>query len=142
MAVGSLLKTTTRVNLPFDGSLETNAQTARGGSDTTEVSDFLTIQSLTNFTVMTTAITAAWRALERVAPTTFDSLWVPFGFAVAWGVLSVGISLDGLKKPTGGLDRGKFFTALFIALLNSLMLASAILGIETAIQGDGSTRAP
>jgi hypothetical protein len=52
--MSSLLKTTTSVDSPLDAS---------GGDDSKPpVSDFLTVQSLTNFSAMAGAITAAWNA--------------------------------------------------------------------------------
>lgn len=123
MGVTSLFKTTTTEAAPFDGSTPT--ATAAGA---TSVSDFLTVQSLTNFSAMTGAITAAWHALMRANSTMFSSLWVPYAFAAVFGLVSIVISTEGLKKSSGKFDAGKIITAVFIATINALVLASAVVG--------------
>ena len=60
MAVMNVFRTTTASESPLDGSGGTQAKPA--------VSDFVTVQSFTNFAAMTGAITAAWHALERLWP--------------------------------------------------------------------------
>jgi hypothetical protein len=127
MALTDLFKTTTRVDRPLDGAL----QAAPPAGSTTAVSDFLTVQSLANFAVMTAAISAGWRVLERLDPNTFSSLWVPFGFSIVFGLVSLAISWDGLKNSQGGLNSGKLLAAIFIAFINSLILTSAIIGVES-----------
>jgi hypothetical protein len=122
MKVSSLFKTTTIADSPLDGS---------GGDPTTPaVSDFLTIQSLTNFAAMTGSITAAWNFLQRLDPK-FATLWVPLAFAAFFGLVSISISLDGLKKG-GKLQIGGLLGAFFIAAINSLVLASAVVGAHVA----------
>jgi hypothetical protein len=58
MAVMNLFTTTTSVNSPLDASNGTDAKPG--------VSDFLTVQALTNFAAMTGAITAAWNAVQKL----------------------------------------------------------------------------
>jgi hypothetical protein len=72
MAVMNLFTTTTSVNSPLDASNGTDAKPG--------VSDFLTVQALTNFAAMTGAITAAWNAVQKLVPEA-SSLWVPYLFA-------------------------------------------------------------
>jgi hypothetical protein len=93
------------------------------------VSDFLTVQSFANFTAMTGAITAGWHSLQTVIPAA-STLWVPYGAAFAWGIISLLMSLDGLKKNTDGsrLEAGTVGQAIFVALFNSLVLAGAVVG--------------
>jgi hypothetical protein len=125
MAVMSVFKTTTDPSSPLDAS---------GGTDTGHaVSDFLTVQSFTNFAAMTGAITAAWNALQRVWPQT-STLWVPYSLALAFGIISILISLDGLKKK-GATKRepGALGGALFVGLINSLVLAGAVVGTNVAV---------
>jgi hypothetical protein len=126
MGVTSLFRTTTTADAPFDGS---KAGTADPG--TTEVSDFLTVQALTNFAVMTGAITAAWHALRRLDETTFSALWVPYAFAGAFGLISILISLEALKE-SGKWSAGKIGAAIFVALINALVLAGAVVGTGMA----------
>jgi hypothetical protein len=122
MAVSNLFKTTTSVEAPLDAS---------GGSSTKPgVSGFLTVQSLTNFAAMTGSITAAWRALQRVYPPA-ESLWVPYLFATAFGIISILMSLDGLRKGDK-IEIGTLLAAIFVACINSLVLASAVVGADVA----------
>lgn len=125
MGITSLLKTTTSGESPLDASSGNEAKPA--------ISDFLTIQSLTNFAAMTGSITAAWRVLQRLNPELFSALWVPYAFAGVFGFISILISLDGLKK-TGStkLEWGDFLGAIFIAVINALVLASAVVGADIA----------
>lgn len=128
MAVASLFKASTSADSPLDASGGTGAQSA--------VSDFLTVQSLTNFAAMTGSISAAWHALQRLNPTLFSTLWVPYGFAALFGLVSILTSLDGLKKQgSTKLDRGTVLAAFFIAVINSLVLASAVVGADVVATG-------
>jgi hypothetical protein len=123
MGITSLLKTTTGGASPLDASNGTEEKPA--------VSDFLTIQSLTNFAAMTGSITAAWGALQRLNPNLFSALWVPYAFAGVFGLVSILISLDGLKKAgSEKLELGDVLGAIFIAVINSLVLASAVVGAD------------
>ena len=118
----NLFKTTTSIESPLDASLGRDQASP-------QVSDFLTIQSLTNFAAMTGAITAAWNALIRLNAPVFSPIWVPYGFAVLWGMVSILASLDGLTQ--GGTPRQKIanvIAAIFIAVINALILASAVVG--------------
>jgi hypothetical protein len=125
MGITSLLKTTTSGASPLDASSGTEEKPA--------VSDFLTIQSLTNFAAMTGSITAAWRALQRLSPEVFSALWVPYAFAGIFGLISILISLDGLKKAgSTKLELGDVSGAIFIAVINALVLASAVVGADVA----------
>jgi hypothetical protein len=123
-------QTTTSSASPLDGS--------GGESAKPTVSDFLTVQSLANFAAMTGSITAAWAALKRLNQELFSSIWVPFVFAGLFGVVSVLISLDGLRKGSPAkLDPGTLAAAIFAAVINSLVLASAVLGADGAAGPSG-----
>jgi hypothetical protein len=120
MSVLSLFMTTTSATSPLDSSAGTDPGHA--------VSDFLTVQSLTNFAAMTGAITAAWNALQRLLPQA-SSLWVPYLFALAFAGISILISLDALNKAgTSKKDAGAVLAAIFVAVINALVLAGAVVG--------------
>jgi len=126
MAVMNVFKTTTSVDSPLDASTGTEAKPA--------VSDFITVQSFTNFAVMTGAITAAWHALQKLTPGA-AAIWVPYAFAGVWAIISVLISIDGLKKNKNGretLEVGTVVGAVFVALINALVLAGAVVGTNIA----------
>lgn len=123
----NLFKTTTTAESPLDASAGTEAKPA--------VSDFLTIQSFTNFAAMTGAITAAWRALQTLMPAA-STIWVPYVFAFVWAFISFLISIDGLKtikkNGTKKLELGTILGSILIAFLNSLVLAGAVVGTNVA----------
>jgi len=126
MAVMNLFKTTTTADSPLDASRGTEAKPA--------VSDFLTVQSFTNFAVMTGAITAAWHALQKLMPQA-SVLWVPYACAFIWAGISVLISLEGLKTTQNGsgkLELGTVLGAIFVGAINSLVLAGAVVGTNIA----------
>lgn len=118
----SLFKSSTKADSPLDGSDTAN--------NAASVSDFLTVQSFANFAAMTGAITAAWHGLQRVVPEA-SSLWVPYAFALAWAIISFLSSWNGLKV-NGMKDVGAISGAIFIAFINSLVLASAVVGTNIA----------
>jgi hypothetical protein len=123
MGVGSLFKTTTSKDSPLDAS--------RGDADKPGVSDFLTVQSFTNFAAMTGAITASWHSLQRLSPC-LSNVWVPYGCAFTWGIISILISLNGLK--TGDkIEIGTILQTIFVGFINSLVLAGAVVGTELVV---------
>lgn len=124
MALLSVFKTTTAADSPLDAS---------GGTDEKPtVSDFLTVQSFSNFAMMTGAITAAWHALQTPIPAA-STFWVPYGFAFFWAVVSILISIEGLRKEgKDKLEAGTVLGAIFAALINSLVLAGAVVGTNLA----------
>lgn len=124
MLTMNVFKTTTGVDSPLDASTGTDQKPP--------VSDFLTVQSFTNFAAMTGAITSGWHGLQRLLPGA-STIWVPYGCAVAWAVISILISLDGLKR-TGStkLDLGTVSQALFLAFINALVLGGAVVGTSVA----------
>ncbi len=121
MAAMNVFKTTTSTVSPLDASSGTDAKPP--------VSDFLTVQSFTNFAAMTGAITAAWHALQKLTPMA-TTLWVPYLCAFIWAITSFLISWDGLKTNNGEkkVDLGTGLQACFLAFLNSLVLAGAVVG--------------
>ena len=122
----SLLSVTTRSHSPLDAS----GDPATPG---VTVSNFLTLQSFTNFAAMTGAISAAWHALQRLDPAA-GSLWVPYAMAGAWGVISFVISWEGLRRER---QAGSPLAAAFVAAMNSLVLAGAVVGTDVAVMGSG-----
>ena len=129
MAVRNLFGTTTSTETPLSGSVAP-AGTAVSNTTTATVSDFLTIQSLANFSAMTGAFTIAWNALQKLDADRFSGLWVPYVLAGIFAIVSLVTSLEGLKK-NGELQPGQILSAAFIAFLNALVLASAVVGAES-----------
>ena len=126
MTVMNVFKTSTTVGAPLDGS-------QGEGTSKPGVSDFLTVQSFSNFAAMTGAITAAWHALQKFQGLDAGSIWVPYSLAIVWGGISFLISLPGLKT-NGKYQAGTLLGALFVAFINSLVLAGAVVGTAAATQ--------
>ena len=120
MPIMNVFKTTTTAESPLDGST--------GTPDKAAVSDFLTIQTFTNFAAMTGAITAAWHGLQRLTPHA-STLLVPYACAFVWAIISVLISLEGLTKGSSNKEKaGTILQAIFLAAINSLVLGGAVVG--------------
>jgi len=116
----NLFTVTTRAESPLDAS--------QPGA-TKGISNFLTLQSFTNFAAMAGAISAAWHALRQLEPA-LATLWVPYGFAFAWGAISFVMSWNGLRREH---QAGTLLAAAFIAVVNALVLAGAVVGTDAAM---------
>jgi len=124
MTITNVFKTTTSAESPLDAS--------RGTETKSTVSDFLTVQSFTNFAAMTGAITAAWSGLQKLIPEA-STLWVPYVCAFIWALISILISIEGLKTTIGSskkLEFGTVLQAIFVGVINSLVLAGAVVGTK------------
>ena len=128
MSTFSLLKVRTSKASPVDPS-------SADPADTTTISAFLTTQSLANFAAMTGAIGAAWYALTRLSAS-FSGIWVPYAFAGLFVIVSILISLDSLKNSSAKLDLGKVVPAVFVGIINGLVLASAVVGASSIATGN------
>jgi hypothetical protein len=118
--MANVLKTATSGDFPLDGS---TGDTKKPG-----VSDFLTIQSLANFSAMAGALSVAWSGLKTLSPKWFSAIWVPYVGALLWALVSFLISLDGLKKEQKH-QVGIIAGAILIALINAIVLGSAVVGV-------------
>jgi hypothetical protein len=57
----------------------------------------------------------------------------PHVFALLFGLVSILMSIEGLRKANGGkLDAGSVAGAIFIGVINALVLASAVVGASIA----------
>ncbi len=129
MPGSSVLMTSTSNDAVTDGS--------QGSVDKPGVSDFLTVQSFTNFAAVSGAITAAWHAMPALIPQAAGA-WFPYLCAGLWAVISYQISKDGLAKDDGNGGKtvpwGTTGQALFFALINALVLAGSVVGTSGAIR--------
>jgi hypothetical protein len=133
MAVAAVFKTTTTEESPLSG-IVTEPGGAAARPNTTAVSDFITVQSFTNFAAIAGAITAAWQALQRV-DNRLSTLWVPYAFAALFALASLVSSWQGMKGGDDRLKLGTLLVAVFIAIINALVLASAVVGTDVATGG-------
>lgn len=134
MPGSSVLMTSTSEDAVTDGS--------RGNTNKPGVSDFLTVQSFTNFSAVSGAITAAWHALPILWQPA-SGPWFPYLCAGLWAVISYQISKDGLAKDDGAGKKtvpwGITGQALFFAFINALVLAGSVVGTSGAIRAAGGT---
>jgi hypothetical protein len=134
MPGSSVLMTSTSPDAVTDGS---TGNTTKPG-----VSDFLTVQSFTNFAAVSGAITAAWHAVHSLNATAFGA-WFPYACAFLWATISYQISKDGLGKDDGTgtgtttVPWGTTGQALFFAFINALVLAGSVVGTTGALKGVG-----
>lgn len=93
-----------------------------------KVSAFVTVASFANFSTMSGAIAAAWVTLSHAMPgwTWAQGVGLPFLLALAWCLVSLLLSWDELKK-SGSI--GGIAQALFIGLLNAVVLAGSVVGL-------------
>lgn len=98
-------------------------------NDEARVSDFLTIQSLTNFAAITAAISVAWKALEVLQSHWFTPLWTPFALSEAW--LAVSLIMSASQQDAATLKKAGYWAAtIFVGFINSLVLFAAAIGIN------------
>ena len=124
MTMFNLFSANTSPESPLDAS--------GGQKDSQQVSGFLTIQSFNNFSAMTGGILAAWSALKLLDERLFSGIIVPFIFAFLFGFISIVISINGLKEE-GKPDISNIAAAIFIGIINALVLASAVVGASGVI---------
>jgi len=129
MPLSNVFKTSTARTSVTDGS--------QGTTDKPGVSDFLTVQSFTNFAAMCGAITAAWHAAPAILPQA-SGVWFPYALAFLWAIISYQISKDGLAETS--VDGKKVvpwpttLQALLIAFINALVLGGSVVGTGAAVK--------
>lgn len=126
MSLANVFMTTVNENSPLDAS--------SGTDPNTRISEFLTIQSFTNFAAMSGGITTVWRGMQVLWPRC-ESIVVPFLMAGIWSIISILLSVNiVLKKNAGKWDKwGKLGQLFLIALINAFVLASAVIGTNTVV---------
>jgi hypothetical protein len=77
------------------------------------------------------AITTAWLALQALDRDTFDTRLCPFLLSIAWLLVSL---ITSAQAGAAGTRRAAFWvSSLFLGLMNSLTLFSAVVGASTVI---------
>ncbi len=136
MSIANAFATTTTSAQVTSGNLGNAAP-----AGTKSVSDFVTVQSLTNFAAMTGGIAAAWGGAQSLwAP--LRGLWFPFVLCVLFGTVSLVASRPGAAvMGTDGQEVSdqpssfvRWLQPSFIALVNTFVLYGAILGTGLAIK--------
>jgi hypothetical protein len=95
---------------------------------------FVTTASLATFPVSSAVITVIWKLLQLLAPATgaMKSPFIPLVLAMLLGVFLLYMDLSDPERSQPLLTRDIVVKAV-IALINSLFLAAAVLGIDTAV---------
>ena len=108
-----------------------SASTAdKSADEQTENSAFLTIESFTNFTAATGAITTAWLALQALDDQFIDRVW-PFWLSVAWLIFSL---IIGARSGAASEEMIKFWVSgIFLGFFNALTLFAAVSGVNAAV---------
>jgi hypothetical protein len=122
MALSAAFATTVAESEPTNANLASagiRTGASIGADPTKEVSDFITVQSFTNFAAMTGAFAAAWGAARQVDAHVFGGVWLPLVLCLAFGAVSL-IASDLGRDPRRWLQAG------LIALVNSLVLLGAV----------------
>ena len=134
MPASSVLMSATSQHAVTDGS--------QGDTTKPGVSNFLTVQSFTNFAAVSGAITAAWHALPILWPAA-SGPWFPYLCAGLWAVISYQISKEGPGKDDGSGKKtvpwGTTLQALFFAFINALVLAGSVVGTSGVIKAAGGS---
>ncbi|WP_406635870.1 hypothetical protein [Amycolatopsis sp. WGS_07] len=136
MSIAKAFATTTPTTEPTSGNLGDSAP-----AGTKSVSDFVTVQSLTNFAAMTGAISAAWGGAQRLW-NPLHGQWFPFTLCALFGLVSLLASRPGdpaldaqgtpLAQQTSPLVR--WLQPSFIAAVNVFVLYGAVVGATAAVK--------
>jgi hypothetical protein len=105
-----------------------NANPAEAAADQTKNSDFLTVQSFTNFAAVTGAVTTAWKALESLNSSLFGPNYTPFCLALLWLVVSVSLAVQADRSHVR--TWAFWSSSLFIGTLNALVIFAAVIGLS------------
>jgi hypothetical protein len=112
-----------------------NANAPGEGTDT-QVSNFVTVQSLSTFAIATPVLKTIWELIKSLAGSGWaESYWTPFGICVVYGIWQLLISLVGEKRVKGP---AAISSAVFVAAANAGILSASIIGL-TETTGIGET---
>ena len=136
MSIASALGTTVRADEQTNGNLGVAAPD-EGTVTTKTVSDFITVQSLTNFSAMTGGIAAAWGGASNLSAV-LHGRWFPFLLCLVFGLMSLITSRPwetvvddhGQPVPNQPSSVVKMLQPSFISLINTFILYSAVLGVS------------
>lgn len=123
-AIGDLMVVNTQSGSPL------NANAPSQGDS--QVSNFVTIQSLGTFAVAVPVLKTIWELLEALSGGWTNSFWTPLGICLVYGAWQFGISLSGQKALPGVMPK---VSAGVIALANAAILAAAVIGLTETTNG-------
>lgn len=124
--LSDLFRTSTMSARPQDGMVALPAVGQPVAEQPVAVSDFLTVQALANFSVMTGAIFAAWHALQLTG-TWADNRWLPLTLCGVYGEVAYLITDKEAKQTLANV-----IPMIFVAIVNVLVLFSAVVGLGAA----------
>jgi hypothetical protein len=118
-ALGDLMVVNTKRDAPLNAN-------APAGTEDTQVSNFVTVQSLGTFAVAVPVLKTIWELLKALSGGWTKSYWTPFVLCLLYGLWQFGISVSGKKAPTGFMPK---VSAGVIAIANAAILAAAVIGL-------------
>lgn len=129
----NLLKLVIARPLPRKGQAEATGDTPKAG-----VGVFVTAQSLATFPVASMVVTLIWKFTAALWPAAATYKWIPLLAALLIGAV---IFLGSISEPTARPQSGiQWFVTIAVAIINSLFLAAAALGILDAVtSGSGGS---
>jgi hypothetical protein len=120
-----LMVVNTRASAPLDANAPGDAQTSG------QVSSFVTVQSLSTFTVAAAVLKTLWELTKSLFGAGWaESYWTPFVLCLLYGAwqLAISFSSDGARNPMQRVSAG------VIALSNSAILAASVIGLTETTQ--------
>jgi hypothetical protein len=115
------------VNTRSSAPLNANAAGEAGAG--TQVSNFVTVQSLGTFAIAVPVLKTVWELMKALAgsgPSWTKSFWAPFGICLAYGAWQLAISITGPSRPAGVMAK---VSAAVVAAANAAILAAAVIGL-------------
>jgi uncharacterized membrane protein len=100
----------------------------------TQVSNFVTVQSLSTFAVAAPVLKTLWELLKAVGGGWAKSYWTVLGICFVYGAWQLLISVSGPNRVRG---LAAIVSALIVGVANSAILAASIIGLtETTGVGE------
>lgn len=122
--LNDLMVVSTRAESP----LSANAPADASGS---QVSNFVTVQSLGTFAVAVPVVKAMWELLKTVTGGWTHSYWTPFVLCLLFGFWQFSLSVWSDSPPKGVMPK---VSAGVIAAANASVLAAAVIGLTQTVR--------
>lgn len=115
------------VNTKADNPLDANV--VGDPQQTSQVSNFVTVQSLSTFAIAVPVLKTIWelaKALAGAGPSWTKSYWMAFVICLVYGAWQLAISITGQGSASGLMPK---ISAAFVAAANAAIVAAAVIGL-------------
>lgn len=122
-ALSDLMMVNTKTASPL------NANAVGDTGPGSQVSNFVTVQSLGTFAIAVPVLKTIWELIKALAGSGSSwtkSFWTPFVICLVYGLWQLGISVSGPNRPSGFMAK---VSAAIVATANAAILAVAIIGL-------------